>query len=432
MQGTTDIVLVTASYCVAVSAAYAALDLGVRVAFFEGRRRWFWLLAGAAAMGTGVGAAFFVGLKSLQLPMVASFDPLITLATWLAACAASLAALRVIARGKLSNGSIATGGVLLGLGIFITFGCGIAAMRLNPAAIFSAPLMVLSALVGIVGATASLLIAFRLHTLPDRRVTAGRLASALIMGAAICGQHYLGFAATTLADNAVPASDNSLVISLMGLPIAVLTCIMLAITVFLSVADTRLVAERRRVARARAEAERVHHLAYYDGVTALPNRSLFTEKLLKQLVSAHNVSGPQMPVGLVYAELPTYRNLVEQLGQDRLNRILKTLAGQLSRQLRTGDVLARLSSDGFILMIREQDSYTTQAVRSAFSAQLSTPITDDGESFRFGWAIGSSRYPDNGNSTQGLIRAAMNTQHHIGAEAATLAISTLPRYALAS
>jgi hypothetical protein len=83
-------------------------------------------------------------------------------------------------------------------------------------------------------------------------------------------------------------------------------------------------------------------------------------------------------------------------------------------------------------MIREQDSYTTQAVLSAFSAQLSTSITDDGESFRFGWAIGSSRYPDNGNSTQGLIRAAMNTHHHIGAEAATLAISTLPRYALAS
>ena len=31
-------------------------------------------------------------------------------------------------------------------------------------------------------------------------------------------------------------------------------------------------------------AERVHRLAYYDSVTGLPNRSLFTEKLLKQLV----------------------------------------------------------------------------------------------------------------------------------------------------
>ncbi|GAC1629454.1 MAG: hypothetical protein NVS9B10_20650 [Nevskia sp.] len=415
-----------------MAAAYSALDLGGRVACFEDRRRWLWLLAGALAMGTGIWSAHFVALRAQTLPAAAALDPLITLLSWLPACAASLLVLRLIARTALPRRLIPAGGVLMGLGITAMYLVGIAAMRLAPAAHYDRPLLAVSALVATLGATAALAIAVRAQTLPEAKLAGGRLASALVMGLAICGQHVIAVAATTLPAGVATRPGATISIAGMGLPVAVLTCLMLLSTVWLSVLDLRLVAERRRVGRARAEAERLHRLASYDSVTALPNRSLFTEKLLKQLVSAHDAEGPATPVGLVYAELRNYRGLVEQHGSERMNRILKTLAAQLSRQLRPGDLLARLSSDALILMVREQDdSHTTAAALGAFSALLSTPLQDGDDAFRFHWGLGSSRYPDHGNSAQGLIRAAMRTDRQVGAETAVPAAAT-PRYAMAS
>ncbi len=96
------------------------------------------------------------------------------------------------------------------------------------------------------------------------------------------------------------------------------------------------------------------------------------------------------------------------------------------------DVLARLSYDGLILFVREQGERDTAAAVTGFCGLLSTPIVEGGDSFRFTWGIGHSRYPDQGQSTQALIRTAMTVQRQIGTESPSIASSNRPRYALAS
>ncbi len=115
-----------------------------------------------------------------------------------------------------------------------------------------------------------------------------------------------------------------------------------------------------------------------------------------------------------------------------MNRILKTLARQLSRTLQNDELLARLSCDGLILFVHECGERNTEAMTSTLRALLSTPLHDAGDSFRFSWGIGSSHFPDHGNSAQTLIRAATKIQSHIGMGAAPPAAATAPRYAMAS
>src|SRR5581483_1269831 len=93
MNGTYDFALVFASYCVAVFASYAALDLGARIADFQGSHERSWLFAGAVAMGTGIWSMHFVGMKSFQLPVAQTFDLALTVLSWVAGVGVSLLAL---------------------------------------------------------------------------------------------------------------------------------------------------------------------------------------------------------------------------------------------------------------------------------------------------------------------------------------------------
>ncbi len=66
MNGIHDLSLLIASGYVAAFASYAALDLGGRIALFNGTRERLWLFAGALTIGTGIWAMHFVGMKAFQ------------------------------------------------------------------------------------------------------------------------------------------------------------------------------------------------------------------------------------------------------------------------------------------------------------------------------------------------------------------------------
>ena len=436
MHSIYDTAPVIASYVVATAASYGALDLGRRLAFFEGVRRRLWLIGGAVAMGTGLWSTQFVGMNAFRASMIFSDDLGLTVLSWMAGCAVALLALLALARVLLGYSRIAVGSLMIGLGICVMHYAGLSALRLAPAPVYGLGLLAGSALVAVAAPAAALLIIFDLGGRWKARPIAARLAAAAAMGAAICGQHYTAMAAARIGADAHSAADTLLGSNWTGLPLALIICLMLGFTVWLSIFDLKAIGERERLARIRirvrvcTEAERVHRLTCHDSATGLPNRALFTEKLRKQLVDVRHT--PSVPVGLVYAELRGYRLLIEQYGQERMNRILKTLAQQLSRQLQNGELLARLSHDGLILFARECGERNTEATTSTLRALLSTPLHDAGESFRFSWGIGSSRFPDHGNSAPTLIRAAMKIQSHIGMEAPPPAAATAPRYAMAS
>src|SRR6266446_2059525 len=88
-----DLRLVALSILIAVSASYAALDLGGRVTAARGWIRSGWLAAGAAAMGFGIWSMHFTGMLAMRLPAACHYSPLLVTLSFLIAIIASLAAM---------------------------------------------------------------------------------------------------------------------------------------------------------------------------------------------------------------------------------------------------------------------------------------------------------------------------------------------------
>jgi diguanylate cyclase (GGDEF)-like protein len=288
-------------------------------------------------------------------------------------------------------------------------------MRMTPGISYDPLLFAASALIAVLASAAALFICFSVRRLPDGRVIPAKIVAALVMGAAICGMHYTGMAAARFATGAMCASGNLLSGNWMGLPVALITIGLVGAILLLSLMDLRALSQRRRTEKLRAESERVRRLAYYDSITELPNRSLFNETLLRQLINSRGRTPP--PFGVVYGEIRGYRAMVEKLGQDRVNLVMRTMARQLAPAVREGDMLARLSHDGFIFLLRDHAERGIEAAMTQINALLNTPVQYESHSLRLVWGVGFSRYPENGNSTQALVRAAMKLQREVGSEA---------------
>lgn len=399
-----------AAACAAVAAAYAVFDMGGRLNGFNGARRLAWFTAGAIAGGGGLWAMHLTALAALFPPGAAGVDPIDAAVCALAAVAVVALALHGSGQPALSARGFAGGAALITLTAALMFLAGARALHL-PGVELRSGLAVGAAALTLLFAGALLYSSFWLRRLPPGRRFGARCAAAVGLGGALFGAEGLGIAA--LPHHPVVATAGAPDVGWLGLPLAVAAIIAIAAVLLLAYVDAQAVEDDRRHAKMRAEHERLRRLAYYDAATGLPNRSLFNETLLRQLVKVNGRTPPAF--GVIYAELESYREAVDELGAERMQRVLQSLSEHLRRVLREGDLLARESYDSFVFLVRESADRDLGTAFDSICSVLNTPVQSEGEFFKFNWSVGRSRYPDHGNSTRALVRAAMKPQRRIAA-----------------
>ncbi|WP_427914608.1 MHYT domain-containing protein [Ramlibacter sp. MMS24-I3-19] len=240
LEGNYDVPLVLISVLVAVLASYAALALAERVHHVAQGAVRSWVTGGGFAMGSGIWAMHFVGMLAFRLPVPLGYDPQLTLVSWLLPVVASSAALWQVSLPQVTRRHLAISAVLLALGISAMHFVGMAALRMQPAIVWTPWLVVMSVLLALGAAAASLWIAFRLRD-SGEQAWRTRTVAALVMGLAIAGMHYTGMAAANF-----PAGSRSLAVSsvfaLTGLALLVIvgTVAVLAIALIMAVFDARL------------------------------------------------------------------------------------------------------------------------------------------------------------------------------------------------
>ena len=243
LPGSYDPALVTLSVLIASLAAYAALGIAPRISAAEGAAAGrSWLVAGAVAMGIGVWAMHFIGMLAFRLPVPVAYDVSITLLSMFPAIVASGVVLLVISHGRIRNRQLLLAGILMGLGIGTMHYTGMAAMRMAAKVFYEPALFVLSIIVAAVLATSALYINF----LASRRNGRSphhptRLGGALVMGFAVAGMHYTAMAAAYFfpmsgSSPLGPVLDPTLLASL----VALASALILALTIFVAVVDSRL------------------------------------------------------------------------------------------------------------------------------------------------------------------------------------------------
>src|SRR6202050_5939656 len=122
--------MIPVSVFIALLAAYAALDLAGRVTASRGFARSLWLVGGAFALGLGIWAMHYIGMEAFLLPVRVLYDWPVVFLSLIAAIAASVLALFIVSRNKMSILTAGIGSVFMGSGIATMHYVGMEAMRL--------------------------------------------------------------------------------------------------------------------------------------------------------------------------------------------------------------------------------------------------------------------------------------------------------------
>src|ERR1700704_4489673 len=240
LVGSYDYRLVALSVLIAVLASYAALDLGGRVTASRGSLRSIWLMGGAAAMGMGIWSMHYIGMLAYSLPVTVSYDWPTVLLSLLAAMLASAVALFVVSRDEMGPLRAGIGGLLMGIAIAAMHYVGMEAMRLPAMCQYSRGLVALSVVLAIVISLVALWLTFHLRS-QTKSMGWRKLASALLMGAAIPVMHYTGMAAVTFQPMGTAVDlTHSVEISSLGIVgIGGVTLMILVLAILTSLVDRR-------------------------------------------------------------------------------------------------------------------------------------------------------------------------------------------------
>jgi diguanylate cyclase (GGDEF)-like protein len=163
-----------------------------------------------------------------------------------------------------------------------------------------------------------------------------------------------------------------------------------------------------------AYAERVEYLAYHDGLTGLPNRSLFS-KLLSQRIAESRANGRPLAVALL--DLDRFKHINDALGHDAGDELLKEVAKRLKACVRDSDTVARLGGDEFVVLLPDSgDGEEVTNVARKILALTARPFTLIGQEFRVTASIGISAYPQHGKDEQTLTKNADIAMYQAKAE----------------
>tara|TARA_R100000687_G_scaffold54795_1_gene43594 strand:+ start:44250 stop:47225 length:2976 start_codon:yes stop_codon:yes gene_type:complete len=114
--------------------------------------------------------------------------------------------------------------------------------------------------------------------------------------------------------------------------------------------------------------KQMEHLAYYDILTGLANRSYFRDQLRKAIAMAHR---GYYNFALLYFDLDEFKRINDTLGHDAGDELLKEVARRLTSRLREEDTIARLGGDEFAVILsgikdRQQASTIAANLQQAF------------------------------------------------------------------
>jgi diguanylate cyclase (GGDEF)-like protein len=153
----------------------------------------------------------------------------------------------------------------------------------------------------------------------------------------------------------------------------------------------------------RAE-RRVKRLAYKDPLTGLPNRAMFVNELGELLTQRRN-KGDWL--ALLFLDLDRFKRVNETMGHEMGDRLLKAGAERLVYCVRAGDLVARLGSDEFTIVLNGLNSIQPiAAISEKICKVLSAPFSILDKEIYISASIGISIYPQDGEDIGSLMKHA--------------------------
>jgi diguanylate cyclase (GGDEF)-like protein len=134
--------------------------------------------------------------------------------------------------------------------------------------------------------------------------------------------------------------------------------------------------------------EALAHQAAHDELTGLVNRRrLFT--LMEKAIARH-AAGEGGDLALLYCDLNHFKPINDRYGHEAGDAVLRATAKRISETVRSGDVVARIGGDEFLIFCPDADSDAAYHLGARIMRTLAEPVSWRGEALRVSTALGTT------------------------------------------
>lgn len=164
------------------------------------------------------------------------------------------------------------------------------------------------------------------------------------------------------------------------------------------------------VTPARAIVAKMAYLAQHDSLTNLPNRALLNDRITQAIELAKR-RGTYL--ALLFLDLDNFKHINDSLGHSTGDKLLQSIAQDLSTCVRSSDTVSRLGGDEFVILLT-QDKHAQDAALTAdkILTVLAKPHTIAEHVLYITTSIGISVYPADGQDPETLIKNADIAMYH--------------------
>ncbi|MBE7186500.1 MAG: EAL domain-containing protein, partial [Methylobacterium mesophilicum] len=156
---------------------------------------------------------------------------------------------------------------------------------------------------------------------------------------------------------------------------------------------------------ARKTAERqIAHMARHDGLTDLPNRALFYERLEEKLVEQRKHGGS---CAVLCLDLDHFKGVNDSLGHQAGDAVLRAVSHRVRVLLSAEDTVARLGGDEFAVLVADaSDQHDVAALTERLIEAVGIPIPIGEHRVAVGLSVGIAFAPEHGFDGEAVFRRA--------------------------
>lgn len=154
----------------------------------------------------------------------------------------------------------------------------------------------------------------------------------------------------------------------------------------------------------RKQAEQhISALAYFDGLTGLPNRALLHDRLAMMLASSHR---DKKEFAVLFMDLDRFKYINDSLGHAAGDKLLQEIARRLKACIRETDTVSRIGGDEFIILLPDTGAAGAVQVATNILSEVRKEILIDDKPLHTQASVGISHYPHDAQDAQKLIKYA--------------------------
>ncbi|OHE62918.1 MAG: hypothetical protein A2001_00510 [Treponema sp. GWC1_61_84] len=149
---------------------------------------------------------------------------------------------------------------------------------------------------------------------------------------------------------------------------------------------------------------KIFQMAFYDTLTALPNRALFNDRMEQMLADA---AWHKQLAGVMLIDMDRFKEINDTLGHPAGDALLAQVAKKFASSVRTYDTVARLGGDEFAVLLPDiRQSDDLGVIARKMLGVFDAPFLLDGKEVYASCSIGITIFPADGQTAEDLMRYA--------------------------